>query len=167
MNLKSEFVIRTAEPGDEAAIHLAHMRSIREVCVKDHGPEEIKGWGNRELGERWTQEIKNHFVCVIEKEETIFGLGYIRIYEKDDQSKSAYLHALYLTPEVIGQGYGKQILSKLFEAAKNAEAKEIILESSITAHAFYLKAGFKDTGPMMKLEVAGYPVSAFPMKLTF
>ncbi len=31
----SEPIIREAKPGDEAAIHEAHMRSIREICVKD------------------------------------------------------------------------------------------------------------------------------------
>jgi len=45
--------IRPARSGDEPAIHEAHMRSVREVCVKDHGEEEIRGWGNRLLGDRW------------------------------------------------------------------------------------------------------------------
>ncbi len=31
----SEPIIRRAKPGDEKAIHEAHMRSIREVCVKN------------------------------------------------------------------------------------------------------------------------------------
>jgi hypothetical protein len=41
-----ERIIRKAKVGDESGIHEAHMRSIREICVKDHGEEEIKGWGN-------------------------------------------------------------------------------------------------------------------------
>ena len=33
--------IRKARTGDENGIHESHMRSIREVCVHDHGEEEI------------------------------------------------------------------------------------------------------------------------------
>jgi hypothetical protein len=50
--VQSTPIIRKAVPGEEQEIHKVHMRSIREVCVKDHGEEEIKGWGNRELGNR-------------------------------------------------------------------------------------------------------------------
>ena len=45
-------IIRLARPGEEAQIHEAHMRSIREICIKDHGEEEVRGWGNRPLGNR-------------------------------------------------------------------------------------------------------------------
>ena len=38
-------LIRQARFGDELGIHEAHMRSIREVCIHEHGPGEIKGWG--------------------------------------------------------------------------------------------------------------------------
>ena len=69
-----EFQIRFAKPGDEPAIHDAHMRSIREICVKDHGTEEIKGWGHRELGDRWTKEIQNGTVWVVERNGCIHGV---------------------------------------------------------------------------------------------
>jgi hypothetical protein len=57
-------LIRLARPGDEAAVHAAHMRSIREVCVKDHGEEEIRGWGFRDLGNRWVDAILRKEVWV-------------------------------------------------------------------------------------------------------
>lgn len=44
--------IRKALQTDREKIYEAHMRSIREICVKDHGEEEVKGWGYRELGNR-------------------------------------------------------------------------------------------------------------------
>ena len=39
----AEPIIREARSGDEAGIHEAHMRSIREVFLKDHGLEEVIG----------------------------------------------------------------------------------------------------------------------------
>jgi hypothetical protein len=51
--------IREAKPGDESLIHEAHMRSIREVCIKDHGEEEIHGWGGSSRPFQ-TQEIAGY-----------------------------------------------------------------------------------------------------------
>lgn len=90
-----EIVIRAALKGEEAAIHDAHMRSIREVCVKDHGEEEIKGWGFRPLGDRWCSAIENEFVRVVEFDKKICGVGHLRIINKVNERAYAYLHALY------------------------------------------------------------------------
>ena len=37
----NNLIIRLARPGEEAQ---AHIRSIREICIKDHGEEEVRGW---------------------------------------------------------------------------------------------------------------------------
>lgn len=85
----AEPAIRKAEMSDRAAIHAAHMRSIREICVKDHGPEEIKGWGFRELGDRWIEGINNGLVWVVEHRGQIHGVGSIRFSEDgNDNSHS-------------------------------------------------------------------------------
>ena len=68
-------IIRKARPGDEPAIHEAHMRSIREVCIKDHGKDEVKGWGNRTLGDRWTVAVRDSDVWVIEGGGEIRGMA--------------------------------------------------------------------------------------------
>ena len=42
-------IVRKATQDDRQGLHDAHMRSIREICVKDHGEDEIKGWGYTDL----------------------------------------------------------------------------------------------------------------------
>lgn len=157
--------IRLARPGDELAIHEAHMRSIREICVKDHGEEEIRGWGYRPLEDRWVQAIKDELVWVVELNNKICGFGYIRDCPKDDQI-IANIHALYLTPEVVGQGLARKLIEILISKAKSFSASKITLASSLTAHEFYKHFGFQDTGPKQQLNIGGYPVSYFPMELT-
>jgi hypothetical protein len=44
------------------------------------------------------------------------------------------------------------------------DVKEVTLESTITAHEFYRRLGFRDCGPVSWTEIAGYPVRYFPMK---
>ncbi|MBT4761178.1 MAG: GNAT family N-acetyltransferase [Bdellovibrionaceae bacterium] len=164
MNLKAQPIIRVAKPGDEAGIHDAHMRSIREVCVKDHGPEEIKGWGNRELGDRWIEPIKEHHVWILQKNGVIEGYAFMRIYENED-NKHSHIHGLYLTPTVLGQGFGKILMEMMLEKAKISKVSVIRLFSSITAHEFYKSFGFIDTEPKKTLEIGGYPVTSYPMSL--
>jgi GNAT superfamily N-acetyltransferase len=160
----SEFKIRLAQPGEESAIHEAHMRSIREICVKDHGQEEIRGWGNRPLGNRWTDAIKAGDVWVVESRGNIFGHGYIRIFNEGDENR-AHVHGLYLTTEAVGIGLGVKLGQLMLEKAKKADVKKVTLESTLTAHKFYMRLGFQDTGPLASMEIAGYPVKYFPMAL--
>src|SRR5476649_2661415 len=154
--------IREARLGDEKAIHESHMRSIREICVKDHGEDEIRGWGNRPLGNRWTNPIKDGFVWVIENAGNIYGHAYIRIFTENSEIK-AHIHGLYLTPEVLHQGFGFRLAVLMLEKARNAGAKFVTLESSITAHDFYKRVGFSDSGPMKLQEIGGSLVRSFPM----
>lgn len=154
--------IRLARPGDEPAIHHAHMRSIREVCVRDHGEEEIRGWGYRELGTRWIDAIRRNEVWVVEQGGVIQGLGYIRISSEDGVTE-AYLHSLYLTPEALGRKLGARLMALMLEKAQSSGAKIIALDSTITAHEFYKRFGFVDAGPLKKVDIGGHPVTAFPM----
>ena len=155
--------IRLAVPGEEAAIHEAHMRSIREVCVKDHGKEEIKGWGYRELGDRCIDAVKRGKVWVVDQGGIIRGMGYLDLAK--EQRDTAFVYCLYLTPEVLGKGLGKRIMEKLFEEARKWKVKKILLESTITALEFYTKVGFKKTGEKQQSPIGGHLVSYYPMEM--
>lgn len=157
-------LIREARPGEESAIHEAHMRSIREVCIREHGPEEVRGWGNRPLGDRWTEAILAREVLVAETQGRICGHGFMRRAEKEGRPH-AYIHSFYLTPEVIGQGIGLRMLCMMLERAKAAGLEEVTLHSTLSAHEFYRNFGFVDQGPLQTQEVGGSLVRCFPMAL--
>ena len=154
--------IRKARPGDESGIHEAHMRSIREVCVKDHGEDEVRGWGNRPLGNRWIEPIKDGYVWVIEYHNEIHGMGYIRIYQENGV-QMAHIYGLYITLDVIGQGLGQKLMNLMLDAARAENVRTITLVSSLTAHDFYKKNGFKDSGPIKYTDIGGSSVRGYPM----
>jgi GNAT superfamily N-acetyltransferase len=158
-------MIRKAKKGDEASIHEAHMRSIREICIHDHGEEEVKGWGNRPLGNRWISEIENGHVWVVELKEAIEGVGCIQISDTE-KGKIGYISHLYLTPVAAGKGYGAKLMKLMLDVASDAQVKVIALESSLTALNFYKKYGFKESGPLIKVELGPSMVRAFPMSLS-
>jgi GNAT superfamily N-acetyltransferase len=159
-----EFEIRTAIPGDENFIHEAHMRSIREICVKAHGAQEIQGWGFRPLGNRWIESIKNGHVWVVESVDGIFGHAYIKILAEAGESK-AHIHGLYLTPEVVGHGIGRKLGELMLATARNADVKIVTLESTLTAHGFYRHLGFADVGLVQTMTIGGFPVRYIPMSI--
>ena len=82
------------------------------------------------------------------------------------EQESAYIHCLYLTPIVLGKGFGKQLLQIMIQTAKDVGLREILLESSLTAHMFYQSFGWIDIAPLKKVIIGGYPVRCIPMRYT-
>lgn len=141
------------------------MRSIREVCVRDHGEDEIRGWGNRELGDRWTRALREDDVWVVESTSGVIG-GYAHLQTLvKDGERRAHIFGLYLTPECLGHGLGGQLGALMLERARAFGAARVTLESSLTAHGFYQKLGFRDVGPLSRANIGGSLVRYYPMEL--
>jgi len=158
-------LIRRAAVRDAEAIHRAHMTSIREICSKTHRPEEIQGWGNRAYHEAHrVGAIKNDWVWVVEDQGSIEGYGHLQISEKDGE-KQAAIAGLYLTPKVSGRALGRAVLELMFEEMRAVKATKVALDSSLSAHRFYQRAGFRDAGPEKTVAVNGSPVRCYPMQL--
>lgn len=154
--------IRRAVLDDAFAIHLAHMKSIREICSKDHSPEEVNVWGNRLYKEEERHaSIKDQFVYVVLIENVIEG--FIHFNFTDLSKNEIYIFALYLTLNAKSCGVGRKFIDIVFLECKNSSVKKVSLHSTITAHDFYQKMGFKDTAPMTTVAVAGQPVRCIPM----
>lgn len=162
--IDSNPIIRKARFGDERAMHEAHMRSIREICSKVHSADEIKGWGNRPFGDKWTELIPSGTLWVIEHNSQIYGVAYIKIATELGTTK-AHISGLYLTPEVVGMGYGAQLMMLMLQAAQSAGAQAVTLDSSLNAHEFYKRFGFVDAGPLKFSEIGGSQVRGYPMAL--
>ncbi|HEX7675845.1 MAG TPA: GNAT family N-acetyltransferase [Bdellovibrio sp.] len=157
--------VRRAKPEDALGIHEAHMRSIREVCSKDHSPEEIKGWGNRPYREdQRVNAIKNQFVWVVDNSGKIEGYGHLSIISDNGRIR-AHVMGLYLVPEANGKGFGAAVAKEMLAEARRQNAFEINLESTLTAHSFYEKMGFVDSGELATIELGGSKIRYIPMKL--
>lgn len=158
--------VRRAKIEDARGIHEAHMRSVQEICAKDHSNEEIQAWGHRPFNENnRVHAIKNQFVWVVENNSLIEGYGHFGLEKKED-TLVAHIYGLYLAPEAIGNGFGAEIANAMIKEAKFAGAKKIILESTLTAHQFYKHLGFTDSAPQTKISIGGVEIRCFPMSMT-
>jgi GNAT superfamily N-acetyltransferase len=163
---KSDVYIRRAFYADAEGIHKAHMKSIQQVCAKDHTPQEIQGWGHRPFQkEQRLRAIENDWVWAIEDQNEIEGYGYIAVFDKEGH-REAYVYGLYLTPKMLGRGVGKNLFETVLEVLKSQHVGFVRLDSTITAQEFYKKMGFVNTGPEKTVEIGGSPVRCYPMKLT-
>jgi dipeptidase E len=160
-------IVRRAAVQDAEGIHRAHMKSIQEICSKDHTPEEIQGWGNRPYREdQRVAAIQNDFVWVVEDQSSIEGYGHLKISEKEGL-KHAHIYGLYLTPKVTGRSFGKAIFEMMMDEVAEAGVNQVTLESTLTAQEFYRKMGFVNDGPEVRVEINGSPVRCYPMKKEF
>ena len=116
--------------------------------------------GYRPLEDRWVEAIKTNLVWVIEIQNNIEGVGYIKIIEKDEE-RFVYLHALYLTPAALGKGLGSKLTEIMIGKAKSLNIDEIRLDSTITAYKFYKKHGFTDNGEKKRVDIGGSLLHVF------
>lgn len=141
-------LVRRATPTDAFEIHRAHLRSIREVCVKDYTEAEITAWGNKTFSqEKRVQSILNDGIWVVENYGTILGFGHIIL---ELNINSAHICALFLVPESLRIGMGKRLLYLMEDYARKNGAKRITLSSSITALVFFKEHGFIEKGEQLK-----------------
>lgn len=157
--------IRRALEFDAEEIHEAHMHSIRSVCSRDHSPREISAWAGRALNTaRWIYSIQNEDVWVVDIESKVEGFAHLRIQERESVLQ-AHVDGLYLTPRALGQGFGRELTAMMIERAREAKVESILLESTLTAHDFYLKMGFQDAGPLTHVQIGGEAIRCYPMFL--
>lgn len=134
--------IRPARPADAVAACEVLRRSIREICIADHRndsaileawlanktPETVRSWLTSSGGFSVVAEVDGHVV----------GVARVGANHK--------VALCYAVPEVLHKGVGKALLAALETEARANNVPALELTSTRTAHAFYLRNGFQDTG---------------------
>lgn len=165
-NMNQEIKIRIAEISDAENIHNAHMKSINEICIKDHTADEIRVWGGRSYNpEIRIPAIQTQFYLVVEYLGNIEGFCQLKINCTND-ARTAYLYALCITPTILKQKIGYAMMSRIIEYCAFKKIQEINLTSSFTAFNFYKKIGFVQNGEMGGLIRDGILIRGYPMKFT-
>lgn len=157
--------IRKATDGDAEGIRAVFLRSLREVCARDHSPEEILAWGSRPQDEmRRRMDIQNEHVWVLETDGRIEGFAHLNLSTIFGR-RLGRVHGMYLAPEAIGRGFGKRFASLIVAEAKEYGAAEIHLESTLNAHAFYRGIGFQYYGDPTTAHLGATVVRCIPMQM--
>ena len=147
--------IRQALITDAEHISLVLHKSIRELCVLDHGqdPLTIDQWLDNKKPENvrsWI-EAPSQRILVAENEGGIIGVGGV--------SHAGKITLNYVSPNARFQGVSKSILTALETYSREAGNIACTLLSTRTAHPFYTSAGYREIGePEYWGKLIGYPM---------
>ena len=127
-------VIRSAQPGEEAA--------LTELAVRSKGH-----WGHdsaflerarRELTVR-PEHLERWIVRVAERDGAVVGVAAV-------DPRAAELELLFVEPAAIGTGAGRALLRDALDRAREAGLGELTIESDPDAEPFYRAHGAKPVG---------------------
>jgi GNAT superfamily N-acetyltransferase len=139
-DVKPSFEIRAAQMREAQAICDVLRRSITELCERDHHnePELLAEWlANKtpENVENWIADPDNcMFVAV--SNEAVLAVGSFR--------GSGEIALNYVSPDGRFQGISRAMLRTLEQTARELGHRRVTLTSTLTAHDFYLAAGYAD-----------------------
>jgi putative acetyltransferase len=133
-------MIRGASESDAEAICALHVASIREVCGLVYDARAIEAWAGSKRSERYRAAMRESIMLVAEREGVIAGFGDLHI-------ASAELRGLYVRPDSLRRGIGRQVLQALEEAGRKRGLHRIDLRATLNAIPFYQAQGY-DLGEM-------------------
>jgi putative acetyltransferase len=141
-----DFQVRPAEAVDGDRIAEAHIASIRSLGAKSCNPEIVDDWGAPRSGDvyRRAMERGEIFFVAVEREpgknDRILGFSSYRF----EQGK--HRTTVYVRGDAAGNGVGTALFTSAEAAARQHGAREIDVDASLAAVAFYKANGFQELG---------------------
>jgi len=140
-------VHRLATLDDVALLFEVRRRSILELAPPGMSIANAEAWAGQITLARMEQKLRELEIWIAEPEGVVAGWGGIR---------GDTLEALYTAPEYAGQGVGAALLGLLEGLMRGRGFEAVHAEASPNAVGFYLRRGYKVTGPLT-------PVGAWPI----
>lgn len=140
-------VYRLAMRKDASRLYDIRRRSILELAPPTMPAAEAQAWASKLTLSGMERKLRELEVWVAELDGVVAGWGAIR---------GDSLEGLYTAPEFAGQGVGPRLLDRLERLMRAREFPSVRLEASSNARGFYLRRGYRATGPQT-------PEGAWPM----
>ncbi len=131
-----EPTIRPATEQDYVAMDQLQTVSVRALCASVYSQELIEAWVGKPKPERYMrgcQKGASYYACMMG--ERLCGFCAIGL-------KRRMVEAVFVHPEMAGQGIGSRMLQHLFTLAAQNGIDQLMLESSLNAIDFYASHGF-------------------------
>lgn len=140
-------VYRLAMRKDASRLYDIRRRSILELAPPTMQAAEAQAWASQLTLSGMERKLRELEVWVAELDGAIVGWGAIC---------GDRLEGLYAAPEFAGQGVGAGLLDRLEGLVRDREFPSVHAEASSNARGFYLRRGYRATGPQT-------PDGAWPM----
>jgi putative acetyltransferase len=131
-------VYRRAMPRDASRLYEVRRRSILELAPPTMPAAEAQAWAAQLTPSGMERKLRELEVWVAEFDGGVAGWGAIR---------GDMLEGLYVGAEFAGQGVGAGLLGMLEGLIRDREFPSVHAEASTNARDFYLRRGYRATGP--------------------
>lgn len=148
--------IRRATDDDRQAIHMVHVRAIREVCSRSYSASQIASWAGLLSPDSYGAVVRERFLVVAEGADGIAGFGQL-------DEKSGEVEAVYVLPGLQGKGIGGALLHSLEDAARAARLGKLHLSATLNAVSFYERSGYVGEGPIVHRLATGVELQCLRM----
>jgi GNAT superfamily N-acetyltransferase len=131
-------VYRRAIGKDAGRLYDIRRQSILELAPPTMPAAEAQVWAAQLTPSGMERKLRELEVWVAELDGVVVGWGAIR---------GDMLEGLYVAAEFAGQGVGVGLLARLEELMREREFPSVHAEASVNALGFYLRRGYRATGP--------------------
>jgi putative acetyltransferase len=131
-------VYRLAMRKDASRLYDIRRRSILELAPPVMPAAEAQAWASKLTLSGMERKLREFEVWVAERGGIVVGWGAVR---------GDMLEGLYAAPEFAGQGVGAGLLGMLEGLMRDREFPSVHAEASSNARGFYLRRGYRATGP--------------------
>jgi putative acetyltransferase len=131
-------VHRLATLDDAKRLLEIRRKSILELTAPAMSAVEAQLWATALTLTSMKHKFRELEIWAAELDGTVAGWGAIR---------GDYLEGLYTAPEFTGRGVGTGLLERLEGLIRERSIQAVRAEASSNARAFYLRRGYRATGP--------------------
>ena len=131
-------VYRRAMRKDASRLHDIRRRSILELAPPVMPKAAATAWASQLTLSGMERKLRELEVWVAELDGVVVGWGAIH---------GDRLEGLYAAPEFAGQGVGAGLLGMLEGLIRDREFPSVRAAASVNARGFYLRRGYRATGP--------------------
>jgi GNAT superfamily N-acetyltransferase len=147
--------IRKACADDATAASDIRNAAILSQCRGHYPPELLAIWTDGEITEQFIQFVVEH-LYVATVNDTVVGTGMI-------DCNTGRLDAIFVRPEMMGHGIGKQMVSFLEKIGRDAGWTKLTLDSTLNAAEFYRRCGFVGEAIGVYQSPRGITLDCIPM----
>ena len=146
-----KLTFRLMRPEEAVPVSQLVRRVLLEVNAKDYGHDFIVDYANDYGPEKVNANIEEggHLYVALEGEE-IVGCGAVVPFA--DHPGECIIQTLYVLPEKEGMGIGRKLMEVLEQDELFLNSTRAVVSSSITAHEFYGKLGYRYENGIKVLE---------------
>jgi putative acetyltransferase len=110
-------------------------RAVRLSCASHYSPAQIDIWSTSSAPDNYLRLIASQGALIAEEDGQLRGYAILDV-------QTGEIDAIFVDPDLAGNGLGKQLLLGLETLALQHAFKRVHLFSSLNAVAFYQSAGF-------------------------